>query len=74
MEAKTRLEIGPAKPSPPGQTRVRPGQLTIVRERRGEMALMDKIKDSGRSERSVTEAIVTLRRSRIPTQIENCNQ
>jgi len=37
---------------------VRPGQLTIVRERetrrdglrerRGEMALMDKIKDSGR--------------------------
>ncbi|XP_052311788.1 uncharacterized protein LOC127905776 [Populus trichocarpa] len=38
------------------------------------MVLMDKIKDSGRSERSVTEAIVTFRRSRIPTQIENCNQ
>ena len=37
------LKPGPARrvdpgPGPPGQTRVRPGQLTIVRERRGGMA------------------------------------
>jgi len=36
-ETRSTRRVDP-RPGPPGQTRVRPGQLTIARERRGGMA------------------------------------